>query len=64
MECPSSTFAKAAAAFYEAVVGWTGKEVYQGKVSYARDAFEGLRLMDSVITPENAPNNRATAAIR
>jgi 5-methyltetrahydrofolate--homocysteine methyltransferase len=24
-------------------------EVYQGKVSYARDAFEGLRLMDSVM---------------
>ncbi|MDT7655548.1 MAG: 5-methyltetrahydrofolate--homocysteine methyltransferase, partial [Pseudonocardiales bacterium] len=43
-------------------------EVYQGQVSYARDAFEGLRLMDSVmaaargeVTPESEEERAKTA---
>jgi 5-methyltetrahydrofolate--homocysteine methyltransferase len=45
-------------------------EVYQGRVSYARDAFEGLRLMDSVmasargLAPERSAAEEAAAAER
>jgi 5-methyltetrahydrofolate--homocysteine methyltransferase len=45
-------------------------EVYQGRVSYARDAFEGLRLMDSVMAtargaaPVQSEAERAAAAER
>jgi 5-methyltetrahydrofolate--homocysteine methyltransferase len=45
-------------------------EVYQGKVSYARDAFEGLRLMDSVmavargVAPVQTEAERAAEAER
>jgi 5-methyltetrahydrofolate--homocysteine methyltransferase len=45
-------------------------EVYQGRVSYARDAFEGLRLMDSVMAaargqvPVESDEERAKAAER
>ncbi len=45
-------------------------DVYQGKVSYARDAFEGLRLMDSVMAmarghaPAQTEAERAATAER
>jgi 5-methyltetrahydrofolate--homocysteine methyltransferase len=45
-------------------------EIYQGRVSYARDAFEGLRLMDSVmarargLAPERTAEEDAAAAER
>ncbi len=45
-------------------------EVYQGRVVYARDAFEGLRLMDSVMAiargsaPAESDADRAAAAER
>ncbi|MGQ0479551.1 MAG: methionine synthase [Pseudonocardia sp.] len=45
-------------------------EVYQGRVAYARDAFEGLRLMDSVMAiargaaPAESEADRAAAAER
>jgi 5-methyltetrahydrofolate--homocysteine methyltransferase len=44
--------------------------LYQGQVNYARDAFEGLRLMDSVmavargLTPTESPQEQAKAAER
>ncbi|WP_028935859.1 methionine synthase [Pseudonocardia spinosispora] len=45
-------------------------EIYQGQVTYARDAFEGLRLMDSVMAvargaaPAESEEDRAKAAER
>jgi 5-methyltetrahydrofolate--homocysteine methyltransferase len=30
-------------------------EIYEGEVRYARDAFEGLRLMDAVVTAKRSP---------
>jgi 5-methyltetrahydrofolate--homocysteine methyltransferase len=45
-------------------------EIYQGQVSYARDAFEGLRLMDQVMAaargdaPVQSAQERAKAAER
>jgi 5-methyltetrahydrofolate--homocysteine methyltransferase len=42
-------------------------ELYQGEVSYARDAFEGLRLMDSIMAVkrgETPPVDEAEAAKR
>ena len=45
-------------------------EVYQGRVSYARDAFEGLRLMDAVMArrrgevPETTPEEEVARAER
>ncbi|WP_181779549.1 methionine synthase [Pseudonocardia pini] len=45
-------------------------EVYDGRVSYARDAFEGLRLMDSTmarargLVPETTPEEQAKVAER
>jgi 5-methyltetrahydrofolate--homocysteine methyltransferase len=45
-------------------------EVYEGRVSYARDAFEGLRLMDATMArrrgevPETTPEEEAAKAER
>jgi 5-methyltetrahydrofolate--homocysteine methyltransferase len=45
-------------------------EVYEGRVSYARDAFEGLRVMDATmarargLAPETDPEEEAKAAER
>jgi 5-methyltetrahydrofolate--homocysteine methyltransferase len=45
-------------------------EVYRGRVSYARDAFEGLRLMDATMArrrgevPETTPEEEAAKAER
>src|SRR3712207_6674914 len=38
------------------------REVYEGDVSYARDAFEGLRLMDAVMGAKRAPGSVPAAA--
>ncbi len=46
------------------------QEVYQGRVAYARDAFEGLRLMDATMArrrgevPETTPEEEAAKAER
>ncbi|MBW0117776.1 methionine synthase [Pseudonocardia abyssalis] len=46
------------------------QEVYEGRVSYARDAFEGLRLMDATMArrrgevPETTPEEEAAKAER
>ncbi|HEY3894301.1 MAG TPA: methionine synthase [Pseudonocardiaceae bacterium] len=37
-------------------------ELYQGEVRYARDAFEGLRLMDSIMTRKRGGTVRTDAA--
>jgi 5-methyltetrahydrofolate--homocysteine methyltransferase len=38
------------------------REVYEGDVSYARDAFEGLRLMDAVMAGKRSPGSVPEAA--
>jgi 5-methyltetrahydrofolate--homocysteine methyltransferase len=38
------------------------REVYEGGVSYARDAFEGLRLMDAVMAGKRSPGSVPDAA--
>jgi 5-methyltetrahydrofolate--homocysteine methyltransferase len=38
------------------------REVYEGDVSYARDAFEGLRLMDAVMAGKRSPGAVPDAA--
>jgi len=38
------------------------REVYDGDVSYARDAFEGLRLMDAVMAAKRSPGSVPASA--
>src|SRR6202008_4658085 len=43
-------------------------EIYEGEVHYARDAFEGLRLMDAIMDAKRGvapdPNSREAVAAR
>jgi 5-methyltetrahydrofolate--homocysteine methyltransferase len=39
------------------------REVYEGDVSYARDAFEGLRLMDAVMAAKRGAGSVPSAAV-
>lgn len=52
------------AALTRAYVEQTLTEVYDGEVRYARDAFEGLRLMDSVMAVKRGEPGASLPALR